>query len=255
MSRDNLRPSLVYTGNVEQYTALEENIEAGIGQCQSLAQIQHLEVSLLPKPYKLHSRLNASLKNILEVLIEIRTLRLSIPRRETVLDVIPLRQDLVSRRKQRGRIAMLTRVQVSSVYITLFALAHASRSRSPLPQFLPSPRDALNKWGKAVEKLLGESRPPSGTQSPAVSETDAGMCPKRTVTPNAMDLAALYAFAEREALSRLCDILDEVSLCCRVALPLTDAASQTVEFARELFGVQAFLTPQIIPARDQEEDL
>lgn len=27
MSRDNLRPSLVYTGNVEQYTALEQNIE------------------------------------------------------------------------------------------------------------------------------------------------------------------------------------------------------------------------------------
>jgi hypothetical protein len=112
MSRDNLRPSLVYTGNVEQYTALEQNIEvcavssqyaprlirlqAGIGQCQSLAQIQHLEVSLLPKPYKLHSLLNASLSKILEVLIEIRTLRLSIPRRETVLDVIPLRQDLVS---------------------------------------------------------------------------------------------------------------------------------------------------------------
>lgn len=100
MSRDNLRPSLVYTGNVEQYTTLEQNIEAGIGQCQSLAQIQHLEVSLLPKPYKLHSRLNGSLKSILEVLIEIRTLRLSIPRRETVLDVIPLRQDLVSPEKR-----------------------------------------------------------------------------------------------------------------------------------------------------------
>jgi hypothetical protein len=100
MSRDNLRPSLVYTGNTEQYTALEQNIEAGIGQCQSLAQIQHLEVSLLPKPYKLHSRLNASLKSILEVLIEIRTLRLSIPRRETVLDVLPLRQDLVSLAKE-----------------------------------------------------------------------------------------------------------------------------------------------------------
>lgn len=27
MSRDNLRPSLVYTGNVEQYMALEQNID------------------------------------------------------------------------------------------------------------------------------------------------------------------------------------------------------------------------------------
>lgn len=70
----------------------------------------------------------------------------------------------------------------------------------------------MNKWGKAVEKLLGESRPPSGSQSPAVSETEAGTCPRRMATPNAMDLAALYAFAEREALSRLCDVLDEVSV-------------------------------------------
>ena len=27
-----------------------------------------------------------------------------------------------------------------------------------------------------------------------------------------MDLAALYAFAEREALSRLCDVLEEVNI-------------------------------------------
>ncbi|KAJ9119016.1 hypothetical protein QFC22_003505 [Naganishia vaughanmartiniae] len=221
MSRDNLRPSLVYTGNMEQYTILEQSIESGISQCQSLAQIQHLEVSLLPKPYKLHLRLNQSLSNILELLVEIRMLRLSIPRRETVLDVLPLRQDLVS-----------------SVYITLFAIGHASRSRSPLPQFLPSPHEALNKWGKAVEKLLGESRPPSGTQSPVPSENGPHVFPRGLRTSNAMDLAALYAFAEREALSRLCDVLDE-----------------TVEIARGLFGTQAFLEPKTLPIEDQEEDL
>jgi hypothetical protein len=103
-----------------------------------------------------------------------------------------------------------TRSQVSSVYITLFAVSHASRSRSPLPQFLPSPREALTKWGKAVERLLADSRPASGAQSPAVSETDSHAMRRQARTPTAMDLAALYAFAEREALSRLCDILDEV---------------------------------------------
>ncbi|KAJ9122833.1 hypothetical protein QFC24_003869 [Naganishia onofrii] len=221
MSRDNLRPSLVYTANMEQYTMLEQSIESGISQCQSLAQIQHLEVSLLPKPYKLHLRLNQSLSRILELLVEIRMLRLSIPRRETVLDVLPLRQDLVS-----------------SVYMTLFAIGHASRSRSPLPQFLPSPRDALNKWGKAVERLLGESRPPSGTQSPVPSESGGHAYPRGLKTSNAMDLAALYAFAEREALSRLCDVLDE-----------------TVEIARGLFGIQAFLEPKILPTEAQEQDL
>jgi hypothetical protein len=105
-----------------------------------------------------------------------------------------------------------TRSQVSSVYITLFAVSHASRSRSPLPQFLPSPREALTKWGKAVERLLADSRPASGTQSPAVSETDSHAVRRQARTPTAMDLAALYAFAEREALSRLCDILDEVRI-------------------------------------------
>jgi hypothetical protein len=186
--------------------------KSGISQCQSLAQIQHLEVSLLPKPYKLHLRLNQSLSRILELLVEIRMLRLSIPRRETVLDVLPLRQDLVSILWHHSPPAYSNSdFQVSSVYITLFAIGHASRSRSPLPQFLPSPRDALNKWGKAVERLLGESRPPSGTQSPVPSESGGHAYPRGLKTSNAMELAALYAFAEREALSRLCDVLDEVS--------------------------------------------
>lgn len=32
MSRDNLRPSLVYTGNVEQYMTLEQNIDVSISR-------------------------------------------------------------------------------------------------------------------------------------------------------------------------------------------------------------------------------
>lgn len=96
------------------------------------------------------------------------------------------------------------------MYITLFAISHASRSRSPLPQFLPSPREALTKWGKTVERLLADSRPASGAQSPTVSEAESHPYRRQPRTPTAMDLAALYAFAEREALSRLCDVLDEV---------------------------------------------
>jgi hypothetical protein len=117
------------------------------------------------------------------------------------------------------------RSQVSSVYITLFAVSHASRSRSPLPQFLPSPREALTKWGKAVERLLADSRPASGAQSPAVSETDSHAMRRQARTPTAMDLAALYAFAEREALSRLCDILDEVRIAAPSALQCPESYS------------------------------
>lgn len=41
-------------------------------------------------------------------------------------------------------------------------------------------------------------------------------------TPNAMDLAALYAFAEREALSRLCDVLDKVRWIATPFAPFTE---------------------------------
>ena len=71
--------------------------QIGIAQCRSLTTIQQLEISLLPKPFKLHVQLNNNLAKIYDLLVEIRTIRQGIPRRETVLDVLPLRQSLVSR--------------------------------------------------------------------------------------------------------------------------------------------------------------
>jgi len=101
--------------------------QSGISQCQSLAQIQHLEVSLLPKPYKLHLRLNQSLSRILELLVEIRMLRLSIPRRETVLDVLPLRQDLVRTINTQSWASL-----IRNFIIGIFRIHHAIRHQSRL---------------------------------------------------------------------------------------------------------------------------
>jgi hypothetical protein len=61
-------------------------------------QIQKLEASLLPKPIKLYSEVNDILERLFELLSDLRVLRLGVPRKEAVLDVLPLRRDLVSQR-------------------------------------------------------------------------------------------------------------------------------------------------------------
>jgi hypothetical protein len=71
------------------------HLKARIAQCKAFAEIQHAEFSLLPKPHGLHLRLNTVLQRIFELFIEIRLLRAGLPRREAVLDVLPLRKDLV----------------------------------------------------------------------------------------------------------------------------------------------------------------
>jgi F0F1-type ATP synthase delta subunit len=80
-------------------------------------------------------------------------------------------------------------MQVSSVLINLWACAHAFRSRSALPQFIPSPRIPLAELMASVD-------------------THARNRPQQT------DLAILYAMAENEALAEVCDILEEVSRSC-----------------------------------------
>ena len=155
-----------------------------------MATIQQLELSLLPKPFSLHVQLNNDIAKIYDLLVEIRTIRQGIPRQETVLDVLPLRQNLVS-----------------SVYIVLFAVAHAARSRTPLPQFMTSPVEAVNNWAKAVEEHLN-SGSRSRSRSPTRRGEPEGLPGSRTTSP---ELAVLYACAEREALSQLSHCMEDVS--------------------------------------------
>lgn len=57
--------------------------------------VQRQEVSLLPRPIKLYSEIIDAGERLLELLIEIRILRFGVPRKETVLDVLPIRRELV----------------------------------------------------------------------------------------------------------------------------------------------------------------
>jgi hypothetical protein len=65
--------------------------------------------------------------------------------------------------------------------------------------------EVLNDLGSAVEGHLRESRP----ASPAGSVV--GLPHTKTTNAARAHLATLYAFAEREALIRLCKAVDEVS--------------------------------------------
>lgn len=62
---------------------------------RALVAVQRQEVSLLPRPIKLYSEIIDASERLLEVLIEIRVLRFGVPRKETVLDVLPIRRELV----------------------------------------------------------------------------------------------------------------------------------------------------------------
>ena len=70
--------------------------KTSIANSRSLVQVQKLEASLLPKPIKLYGEVTDILERLFELLSDLRVLRLGVPRKETVLDVLPLRRDLVS---------------------------------------------------------------------------------------------------------------------------------------------------------------
>lgn len=113
----------------------------------------------------------------------------------------------------RGK--LISCLQVSAVYITLYAVSHASRSRTPLPQFLPSPLDALNQLAAAAEDHLYRNRSPSGspTRPSTPTEETRGRKDSRTsAKSSASELGTLYAFAEMDALRQLCHTVEDVRI-------------------------------------------
>ncbi|ORX41135.1 Fusaric acid resistance protein family-domain-containing protein [Kockovaella imperatae] len=201
MSRDNLRSSLVYHGDAKRYDRLEAEVRKHILRSRSLVNIQRNEVSLLPRPIKLYSEILDCSERLIDTLVEVRVLRFSVPRKETVLDVLPLRRELVS-----------------AILINLWALGQSFRSRSPLPQFLPSPHVPLKGIMEAVDehaktfkryKTEGDQEGESHCASPGGHREE---------------LAILYGMAENDALVELCNLLDEL-----------------IAAAHALFGTRTFL--------------
>ncbi|KAK4684367.1 hypothetical protein P7C73_g5815, partial [Tremellales sp. Uapishka_1] len=192
MSRDNMRSSLVYRVDNKQYARMEAQIRKNIQLSRTLVSIQKREISLLPRPIKLYSEVIDAAERLTETLAEIRTLRFSVPRKATVLDVLPIRREVVS-----------------AVLISIWASAHAFRSKSPLPQFIPSPR-------RPVHELM------NGLDDHARHVREAE---KKEGKSYQAEVEILYGMAENEALGEVCDILDEL-----------------VAAARKLFGSQMFMS-------------
>lgn len=197
LSRDNLRSTLVYQNDKRKYTSLDAAVRREITAARTLVFVQRNEIALLPRPIRLYGEILDASERLIETMIEIRLLRFSVPRKETVLDVLPLRSELVS-----------------AILINLWACSQAFRSRSPLPQFLPSPRLALEELMITVDAHTRSTR----------QRTRSGIS-QRSATPSTMidggakdekggkqQLAMLYAMAEGEALREVCDLIDEVCI-------------------------------------------
>ena len=215
MSRDLLRPSLIYQAGGRKYFDLEADIRRRLAVSRNLVQIQRREVSLLPRPVRLYGEVIDDMERLIGTFDEIRLLRFSVPRKETILDVLSLRREVV--RDPFGSTQKLTR-QVSAILINLWACKQAFQSRSPLPQRLPSPRIALDELMEQTDQLarrVRRSRRASAAvieESPATSSTSDEKRSAMSLDPK-MDLAVLYGMAENEAIGEVCSILEEVCQC------------------------------------------
>lgn len=221
MSRDLLRPSLVYQTNNKQYPILESAVRRDINRSRLLVDIQKRELSLLPRPIKLYSEVIDLTERLIETFTEVRILRFSLSRKATVLDVLPIRRELVS-----------------AILINLWACGQAFRSRSPLPQLLPSPRVPLGEVMDATDSHAHEVRSMrarenrrrqrgggegsgSGSGSGTLGREERGRTRERAEkwdeeepSPNEngrAELAVLYGMAENEALGEVISTIEEVS--------------------------------------------
>ncbi|KAL1409882.1 hypothetical protein Q8F55_003881 [Vanrija albida] len=215
MSRDLLRPSLVYQANSKQYSMVEASVRRNIARSRTLVEIQRRELSLLPRPVKLYAEVIDLTERLIETFGEIRTLRFSLPRKATVLDVLSSRRELIS-----------------AILVCIWAVGQSFRSRSPLPQVLPSPRvplgevmDATDEHARQVRVL--RARDNMRRRAAAAGEAEVEPAPEDDgagESANRAELAVLYGMAENEALGEAINCIDEL-----------------LAAARTLFGTQSFL--------------
>ncbi|KAL7415885.1 Fusaric acid resistance protein-like-domain-containing protein [Mrakia frigida] len=192
---------------------IERSIEITLGRCSAHLTSLRVEITLIHKPIRIYRRVIQSVQRLSDLLISIAVIREKIPREKTVTRVLQQRKDLVS-----------------SILVHLFACSHAFRSRLPLPQFLPSPREAVRQWEmKALEGLLAPEDRPTGNGD--VGEVALLRSSSReNPGPLHRDAAFLYAFAEAQALEEVIKVVEEIT-----------------ELSRALFGSSTFF-------QDQRED-
>jgi hypothetical protein len=166
------------------------------------------------KPIPHYRAVVLKIQKILDLMTGLRKIREHIPRKETVALVLKERREFVRTNKLHLLNCVRRHCQISCVCLALFASEHVFRARQPLPQFLPSARQALETLTSQIEASTRR----------AINED---------VSFQGISLA--YSVAEREVMSDMVDTIEEL-----------------LEICRQLFGTSAWLT-QTWPEMNVEE--
>ncbi|BFZ63390.1 hypothetical protein YB2330_004512 [Saitoella coloradoensis] len=180
ISRQNLKhgaaPTAPTAEKLKSFQRVEEWCQEGITHTRALLGLVQLELRLLPLPIATYKELIPKLQIIFDSFTSIRRIREHLVgevRKEVVSLVLEQRKDLVS-----------------SVLLNLFACSKALQSRSPMPQFLPSPLQAQERLLQTIKTHLRQQF-------------------------NRFDFQYLYFFAEAEALRTACAAIEELVVCVK----------------------------------------
>ncbi|KAG1756228.1 uncharacterized protein EDB91DRAFT_1091325 [Suillus paluster] len=166
---------------------LELQIRNALHRSSSLLTIINDELSLVPKPMRHYREVVLKIQKILDLMTGLRKIQENIPRKETVVSVLKERREFIS-----------------CVCLSLFASEHVFRARQPLPQFLPSARQALETLESQIEASMRRA-------------TDEDESVK--------GISLAYSVAEREVMRDMVGTIEEL-----------------LELCRQLFGTSAWLT-------------
>ncbi|KAG1849064.1 hypothetical protein C8R48DRAFT_729509 [Suillus tomentosus] len=166
---------------------LELQIRNALHRSSSLLTTMNDELSLVPKPMRHYREVVLKIQKILDLMTGLRKIRENIPRKETIASVMKERKEFIS-----------------CICISLFACQHVFQARQPLPQFLPSARQALETLESRIEASLRRG-------------IDADVSVK--------GISLAYSVAEGEVMKDMVDTIEGL-----------------LELCRQLFGTSAWLT-------------
>ncbi|KAJ3748883.1 hypothetical protein DFH05DRAFT_612900 [Lentinula detonsa] len=172
LSRDLLRPLGAYGHSKRKTLKLELRIRNALQRMSNLITTMGDELSLVPIPMKKYRTLVITLQKLLDLFTGLRKIRENIPRRETVIEVVEQRRELVS-----------------CICVSLFACEQVFGARHPLPQFLPSYRLALDNLKHSIDLHIRNTR----------EKLDGPL-----------GLSLIYALAETNIMTDIVDTLDEL---------------------------------------------
>ncbi|KAJ4483288.1 hypothetical protein J3R30DRAFT_3447405 [Lentinula aciculospora] len=172
LSRDLLRPFGAYGHSKRKTLKLELRIRNALQRMSNLITTMGDELSLVPIPMKKYRHLVRTLQKLLDLFTGLRKIRENIPRRETVIEVVEERRELIS-----------------CICVSLFACEQVFGARHPLPQFLPSYRLALEHLKRSIDLHIRNTR-------------------EKIHGP--LGLSLIYALAETNIMTDIVDTIDEL---------------------------------------------